>query len=160
MVKEITLNQLKIEKANENDWDSILKLLEQTDLTFWFTGSENYNSFYCVKEPTDNEIICCFAIEYEKDIGVLKSFTTIKSLQGKGIGKYIADKTPNICKQLGIKKLYAASIEAPKFWTKTILKEISFNEIKDPYFLKYLNNFCHKVPDYFNKTHYFLAHIS
>ena len=155
----LTISQLKIEKAKEEDWKSILQLLEETDLTFWFTGNENHNNFYVVKEPQINKIICCFSIEYENDIGVLKSFAIPKELQGRGIGKYIANKTPELCKALGVKKLYAASMEAPSFWVKTVFKEIKYDQINDEYFLKYLNNYCHRVPDYFNKTHYFMTLI-
>ena len=99
-------------------------------------------------------------IEFENTIGILKSFAISTNLQGKGIGKYIVNNNlKKFCKQLGIKKLYAASIEAPQFWAKTIFKEIKRNEIKDDYFFGYLNNFCDKVSNYLEKTHYFLLLI-
>ena len=156
---ELTLDQLKIGKASQNDWGPILKLLEETDLTSWFTGNESYKNFYTVKEPELKKIICCFAIEHENNVGILKSFAIAKKIQGKGYGKLIANKSPEIAKELSIKKLYAASKEAPNFWIKTIFKEIKYGEIEDSYFLKYLNCFKDKVENYFEKTHYFLIQL-
>ena len=159
MAEQLILNNLKIEKAKEEDWGNILKLLDETSLTFWFTGNESFNNFYIVKEPQNNNLICTFAIECENEIGVLKSFAIPKGLQGKGIGKYLANKTPLVAKELGIKKLYAVSQEAPEFWQKTKFREIKLEDAKDNYFINYLSLFCHRIPDYYNKTHYFLALI-
>ena len=160
MANQLTLEQLKIEKATHKDWKSILDLMEKTDLAFWFTGNESYNNFFVVKDNQKKEIICTFSIEHENKIGVLKSFATKIELQGKGIGKHIVNsEIRELAKNLGIEKLYAASIEAPKFWQKTILKEIKFQDIKDQYFLDYLDNFKDKVENYFEKTHYFLLEL-
>ena len=160
MKNELVANQLKIESASEKDWLEILQLLEENDLIFWFTGNESSENFYIARNPENKKIICCFAIEFENTIGILKSFAISKDLQGKGIGKFIVNSNlERLCKQLGIKKLYAASIEAPQFWARTIFKEITRSEINDDYFFKYLNNFCDKVSDYFEKTHYFLLSI-
>ena len=157
---QLTLEQLKIEKATHKDWKSILDLMRKTDLAFWFTGNESYDNFFVVKDNPTEEIICTFSIEYEAKIGILKSFATKIELQGKGIGKYIVNsKMKELAKSLGIERLYAASIEAPQFWAKTIFQEIKRSEIKDDYFFKYLNNFCDKVLNYFEKTHYFLLEV-
>lgn len=160
MEKGITLQGLKIEKATPKDWESILDLMNKTDLAFWFTGNENYENFFVVKDNLKDEIICTFAIEHENKIGVLKSFATKTELQGKGIGKYIVNnKIMDLVKSIGIDRLYAASIEAPGFWQKTIFKEIKLKDIKDKYFLNYLNNFKDLVPNYYEKTHYFLLEV-
>ena len=160
MKNELLQDNLKIETATEKDWLEILQLLEENDLTFWFTGNESSKNFYIGKDLENKKIICCFAIEFEDTVGVLKSFAINKELQGKGIGKHIVNNNlEKLCQQLGIKKLYAASIEAPQFWAKTIFKEIKRSEIEDNYFLKYLDNFCDKVSNYFEKTHYFLLLI-
>ena len=160
MKNELVTTQLKIEPASEKDWLEILQLMEENDLTFWFTGNESSKNFYIAKDSENKKIICCFAIEFENTIGVLKSFAVSKNLQGKGIGKYIVNNNlEGLCQELGIKKLYAASIEAPEFWAKTIFQEIKRSDIKDDYFFKYLNNFCDKVSNYFEKTHYFLLSI-
>ena len=160
MKNELVTTQLKVEPAGEKDWLEILQLLEENDLIFWFTGNESSKNFYIAKDPKNKKIICCFAIEFENTIGILKSFAISKELQGKGIGKYIVNSNlERLCRQLGIKKLYAASIEAPQFWAKTIFQEIKRSEIKDDYFFKYLNNFSDKVINYFEKTHYFLLSI-
>ena len=159
-----TLSNIKFEKANQKDWDSILKLLEETNLTFWFTGNENYSQFYIVKvrDPNNKNMICCFAIEYENKTGILKSFAVSKDLQGTGIGKFIVNnKIKDISKGLGIFQLYAASQEAPGFWQKTIFKEIKFSEIKDSFFLEYLKKSCFKIKsgNYYEMTRYFLLYL-
>ena len=160
MGNELLQDKLKIEPASEKDWVEILKLLEENDLIFWFTGNESSKNFYIAKDLENKKIICCFSIECENTIGILKSFAISKELHGKGIGKHIVNNNlERLGQQLGIKKLYAASIEAPQFWTKTIFKEIKRSEIKDDYFFKYLGNFCDKVSNYFEKTHYFLLLI-
>ena len=125
MQNELLQDNLKIEPAAEKDWLEILKLLEENDLTFWFTGNESSKNFYIGKDPENKRIICCFSIEFENTIGILKSFAISKELHGKGIGKHIVNNNlERLGQQLGIKKLYAASIEAPQFWAKTIFKEI------------------------------------
>lgn len=147
----------KIEHATKEDWNEILKLLEETNLTFWMTGTENYNDFYVVKDPLANNLICCFAIIHKNNIGILKSFGVRKEKQGKGIGKQIANEIPGICKKLGINKLYAACEEPQNnFWGKTFLKEIKYNEAKDDLFLNYTSIFIDKVPNYFEIEHFFL----
>ena len=161
MQNKLLQDNLKIEPAIEKDWLEILQLLEENDLTFWFTGNVSSENFYIAKDPKNKKIICCFSIEFEDTIGILKSFAISKGLQGKGIGKHIVNNNlERLSQRLGIKKLYAASIEAPEFWAKTIFKEIKRSEIKDDYFFKYLDNFCDKVSNYFEKTHYFLLTLT
>lgn len=159
MQEQLTLAELKIKKATQNDWQETLKLLEDVGLTFWFTGGENYKTFYIVSDPETKKIICCFSIVCENDIGILKSFAIKKDLQGRGIGKYIANKTPEVAKSQGIKKLYAASKEAPQFWQKTVFKELTINEVKDNFFLDYLNGLKDRINDYYQCTHFFLKEI-
>lgn len=160
MEKGITLQDLKIEKATPKDWESILDLMNKTDLAFWFTGNENHDNFFVVKDNMKYEIICAFAIEHENKSGILKSFATKTELQGKGIGKYIVNnKITDLIKSLGISRLYAASIEAPGFWQKTIFKEIRLEDIRDKCFLEYLNKFKDLVPSYYEQTHYFLLEV-
>ncbi|MBI2995185.1 MAG: GNAT family N-acetyltransferase [Candidatus Melainabacteria bacterium] len=153
---ELLTNNLVIEKASQSDWKSILKLLEETRLTRWFSGKENYKNFFVIKDSSDNNSICCFAIEFENKIGILKSFAVRKDLQGKGIGKFITNKIPEICKKLGIRKLYAASSESPDFWRKTIFKEVQTNEIKEPYAVQYINFIKSSFPKEFQCSHFFL----
>jgi N-acetylglutamate synthase-like GNAT family acetyltransferase len=160
MEKEITLQDLKIEKATPKDWKSILDLMNKTDLAFWFTGNESHDNFFVVKDNMKGGIICAFAIEHENKCGILKSFATKIELQGKGIGKYIVNsKITDLIKSLGISRLYAASIEAPGFWQKTIFKEVKLEDIEDKYFLQYLNKFKDIVPNYYEQTHYFFLEI-
>ena len=155
-----TKENLKIEKANESDWNPILKLLEETNLTSWLTGNEIYKNFYTVKENDNKFLMCCFALEFEDEIGILKSFAIRKDLQGKGIGKHIANRTPEIAKRFGVKRLYAASIEAPNFWLKTSFKEIKLDEIRDSYFLEYLRVYANKIPNYYKQTLLFVNLIN
>ena len=71
-----TLSNIKIEKANQKDWDSILKLLEETNLTFWFTGNENYSQFYTVRDP-NNKIK-----DISKGLGISQLFAASQEAPG------------------------------------------------------------------------------
>ena len=42
-------DKLVLEKANTNNWSSILTLLSEADLTSWFTGNESPDNFYIIK---------------------------------------------------------------------------------------------------------------
>lgn len=150
----------KIEKSLKSDWSTILEILEESGLTQWFLGNESYEKFFLVRNEDKNNIICCFSIETNGETGILKSFATRKSLQGKGIGKKVADLLPGLCKDLGIKKLYAASQESPNFWRKTIFKEIKFEEIKNDFFINYLDFFKNHIDNYYACTFYFLIEIN
>ena len=157
---ELALHKLEIKKAAKDDWNSILKLLEEADLTTWFTGSESYKNFYIVKDPNDKTMICCFAIELENEIGILKSFAIKKEFRGKGTGKYIVDKyILELAKSLKIKKLFAASMEAPIFWRKTVFNEIKIQDVDNKFFLNYLNNFKDKIENYFEQTALFCLEL-
>ncbi len=125
MEKKIVKDDLKIEKACQSDWESVLQILKETGLKTYFSGNEHYNTFYIVKELETKQIICCFSIDYEDTVGILKSFAIEKNLHGKGLGKKVVNKIPEIAKRIGLKKLYATSWEAPDFWRKTDLKEIT-----------------------------------
>lgn len=156
MDKTLTLNDLKIEKANEKDWNPILELLEETGLTFWMTGKEEYSDYYVVKDPSTQNLICCFGIVANQDkVGILKSVAVRKNLQGKGIGKHIMSQVPDICKQLKIKTLYAVT-DIPDFWRKTFLKEIKHSEIEDSILIDYINCVKDRVPDYFAIAYFFM----
>lgn len=160
MKSAILQDNLKIETAKEEEWEPILKLLQEAGLVFWLTGNENHNGFYVVKDIVSKNIICCFAIECQKDVGILKSFAIKNNFQGKGVGKSIVDnKIGKIAKELGISKLYAASQEAPGFWRKTIFNEIQFSAINDPFFLAYINKFKDKIKNYFENTWFFIYNI-
>ena len=157
MSKPVVLHKLEIEKANQEDWNEILNILEETKLTHWFIGGENYKNFYTVREPISKKIICCFSIATEGDIGILKSFAVRINYQGKGIGKLIANKTPELAKKIKLKKIYAASAEAPDFWNKTIFKEINIKEANEPYYLSYIKKMEVKFPEVVkNASHYLL----
>ena len=156
MNKHITDVQYKIERANEKDWNTILQVLQSEDLTLWFTGKESYKDFYVVRNLFDREVICCFAIDRNNSIGILKSFAVVKKLQGKGIGRKIANMIPNMCEELRLKRLYAVTINTPGFWNKTFFREINLIEVKDGFLLQYLCNFVDKVDQYLRKIHIFL----
>lgn len=163
MTDQTILKQLKIQNAHKKDWNEILNILEETSLTRWFTGGENYKNFYIVKDPQttkiSSKILCCFSITTKEDIAILKSFAVRKDFQGKGIGKIIANKTIEIAKKLNAKKIFAASSESPGFWKKTIYTEINLNEIKEPYYLSYVKKIEIKFPTETKRATHYLALI-
>ncbi len=149
---------MNFEKATENNWQDILNLLSSAAPIENFTSLESYKNFFIVKDQ--GNIICCFAIDYENDIGILKSFAISKELQGKGVGKLIANKTDEVAKVLNVKKLYATSWEAPNFWKKTNFKEISEAEGKDKFFIIYLNSLKTRYPQFVDEMKHFLLIIN
>lgn len=157
MKNELLTANLKIEKTEKEDWNEVLALLEETNLIDRISGNGGYENFYSVK--VQDKIICCFAVFYKDTIGILKSFGIKKEYQGKGIGKKIADKLPELIKSIGLNKLYAASWEAPEFWKKAGFKEINFNESKDYYFLNYADYLEKNYPQFLNKRKYFVLLI-
>ena len=137
---ENSLENLEVVKASQDDWDDILEILEETRLIIWFTGGETYHKFYIVRDQGTNQIICCFQIAQEGEVGILRSFAMRKNLQKKGIGRYIVNnEIPSIAKNLGIKRLYArgndvGDFKTNGFWRKTIFKHVLRKDIKDKYF--------------------------
>ena len=61
---------MKFEKATEPDWQDILNLLSNAAPIENFTSLESYKNFFIVKDQ--GNIICCFAIDYEGDIGIFR----------------------------------------------------------------------------------------
>lgn len=151
---------LTVIQAKDTDWNEILNLLEETDLTIWFTGKESSKDFFIVRDPDTRRLICCFSIIKEDDLGILKSFAVRKELQGKGIGKYITLKMFEVNKKFGIKKLFAAS-EDPvyKFWLKNNFKEIKYSEIEERFFYNYVDPFKNKIKNYFDFAHFLLFEL-
>ena len=154
MKNELLLDDLKIKKANKEDWNEILNLLKEVNLIDRILGNGHYKSFYVVKDT--KQIICCFAIFHEINIGILKSFGIKKEYQGQGIGKKIINKLPELMKNLGLNKLYAASWEAPGFWGKAGFKEINFTESHDNYFLQYADYLEKNYPQFSATRKYFI----
>ena len=146
---ELILSKLKIKKATPENWNEILELMKETGRTVFFTGDENYKKFYTVRDE-NQKIISAFEIESKINVAILKFFGVRKNLQGKGIGKYIANKTPELVKESGVKKLYACTWEAPEFWSKTSFKEIKIRDVKDKFFLDYLSKLEKGFPYEFN----------
>ncbi len=155
MQNEPLLEQLKIEKAIKRDWNQILALLEETNLIDRISGNGTSENFYTVQ--IQDQIICCFAILYEGKVGILKSFGIKREYQGKGIGRKVANKLPELIRTLGLNKLYAASWEAPEFWKKAGFKEIKFNESTDSYFLQYSDYLEKNYPQFVEKRKYFVS---
>ena len=159
MKKSFDNDKLTIEKATQADWELVLQILEEAGLKTYFTGNENFRTFYTVKNPETKELICCFAIDYEKDIGILKSFAVKKELHGKGLGKIIVSKISDPAKRLGLKKLYATSWEAPNFWRKVDFIEIDPQDSTDNYYLKYIKDLEKRFPQYTETRKHFLLVI-
>ena len=156
---ETTLSKLKITKATPEDWSEILEIMEETGRTFYFDGTENYKKFYTVRDE-NKKMISAFEIESENDVAVLKFFGVSKNLQGKGIGKYIANRIPEMLKELGIKRLYASTWESFEFWKRTVFKEIKISDSKDKFFLNYLNDLEKDYPDRYKNIKNYLVNIA
>lgn len=157
MVSKVITKDLIIEKAKETDWNSILNLLNETNLTHWFFGNENYKNFYVVQDKDSKSLICCFAIDTKENTGILKSFAVKKDLQGKGIGKFIVNQLPDIMTNLNIDKLYACSSEAPDFWKKTIFNEINTSSVNSNFYLKYLKDLETRYPSVYPYIKHFVT---
>ena len=151
--------QLKTEKASQKDWLNILDILKEAGLKGYMSGKETYESFYTVKDSSKNQIIGCFAISIKDSIGIVKSFAIKKSLQGKGLGKVIANSLISTAKELNLKTLYASSWEAPRFWIKTNFEEINLNKINNKFFLDYINSLEKDFPDLFKSIKHFVLPI-
>ena len=148
-------NNLTINKAKEEDWKEILDLLEEANLIDRISGNGTFNSFFTIRD-TDKRIISCFAINQDNDIGILKSFAVRKNLRGLGIGKNIVERISVLAKDIGLKKLYAASWEAPGFWIKTSFKEINPFDSSDKFFTKYRNYLEKNYIQFADTRKYFL----
>lgn len=150
--------EINIQKAKENDWRQILNLLEESGLREYLPD-EKFNANFFVLYDEDDNLICTFTVDFQNDVGVLKSFAVSKIVQGKGIGKKVANEMDKIVKGLGLRKLYASSWEAPEFWKKTIFKEIDKNENSDLYFKDYKDSIDKRFPEYTESTKHFLLQI-
>ena len=161
MNMKAALDRLKVEKATEKDWDSIFQILEETELAIFLlnTSSENHKNFYVGVDTTSNEIIGCFKIEFEGNIGNFKNFAIKKNLQGKGFGKALLAKAANIAKGLGLKKLYGASVIGTAFWEKIGFRKINLSDSKDLYFLKWIDYLEKKTPQFDNLREYILLMV-
>ena len=161
MENEPSFNRLKSHKAAKSDWKEILKLLDETKLSYWFSGNENHKNFYVVKNQSSKKIIGCFAIYSKGKIGILKSFAVRKNTQNKGLGKYIIDNIlPIAGKQLGLKKIYGSSYKSAGFWgSRSHIKEVDPLKIKDKYFLEYISYLNKNYPHYTKKNKHFLLRI-
>lgn len=160
MNSRLDLNKLTIQKVDSSNLNLAKELLKETGLDFWIPKDETYKNFYAVIDKNTNSVIGCFAIDFENKTGILKSFAIKKDLQGHGIGKYLVNEIPKLCKTLNLEELYAASREAPDFWKKTIFKEIELSQIKNDYYLKYSEYLKIKLPEEFDETKIFYLKIT
>lgn len=150
--------EINIQKAKKDDWQNILNLLEEAGLKEYLPDEEFNANFFVLYDESDN-LISTFTIDFQDGIGILKSFAISKTIQGKGIGKRVANEMDKIAKGIGLKKLYASSWEAPRFWRKTIFKEIDENENSDLYFKDYKDRINERFPEYTKSTKHFLLAI-
>ena len=153
---EKVISKLKVKKASEKDWKTILEILSESKMAFWFTGGEDYKIFYAIIDENLKEIIGCFAFDINESTGILRSFTLRKSLRRKGIGKYMANLfIPKLAKELNLKKLFLLSdmqepyVSCP-FWEKTIFQKIDITSVKDKFFKNYLDLDETKFPGFIN----------
>ena len=144
------LEKLTIHPASQDDWKEILKLMEETGRTFYFSGKESYEKFYVVKDPDTQNILCAFELEIKAPVAVLKYLGVKKSLQGKGIGKYVVNKVPELLKNKAVRRLYASTWESHSFWEKTDYKEIRIKDVKDEFFKAYLSELEKGYPEKFH----------
>lgn len=146
------LEDLKVEKSKEKDWQEIYEVMEDTKLSVWFFGGENHERFYHVRNPDTNEMICCFQLYIEKEVAILRSVGVRKNIQKKGIGKYIVNSLViPLAKSLGIKRLYArgnakGDFNTNGFWKKTFFTHIKVSEIIDKLFKDDMENTAKKYP--------------
>lgn len=140
----IETNKITVEKCKEHEWDTLLKILNETQLSVWFSGKEKYENFYSIEYG--DEIIGCFTFTQKDKTGILKNLAIAKKYQKKGIGTYVANNiVPYIANDLGIKDLYLhgndrGPFTSNYFWRKTKFKHILSSEVKDKYYLEYFNH--------------------
>ena len=157
MQNELLPEELKFEKASKKDLNEIVSLLKDANLFDYIPKNENFESFFVVK--SNKNIICCFTLDIENDIAILKSYAIKNELRGKGIGKNIASKLPELGKTLKLKKIYAASWEAPEFWKKAGFNEINHLNSKDSHFLNYASYLEKHFPQFTKDRKYFVLVI-
>ncbi len=150
---EKTLN-LNINKATKTDWVVILEILDESKMTFWFTGGEDYQIFYTITDKSTKKIIGCFAFDVDEGTGILRSFILRKNTRGKGLGKHIANSiVPQIAKELKLKRIFLLSdnqepyVSCP-FWERTIFKKTVISNVQDKFFKDYLDLDAIKFPEF------------
>ena len=148
----INFENLSTNKCAKEEWNDVLDILKETEQDICFTGEEKYEDYYAVKLSNVHEIIGCFTIAQENEIGILKHLGIKTRLQRQGIGKYLSENVvPKIAKERRIKKLYLLGnnrgpYTAYQFWNKTFYKHIKASEIKDKFFLDYYNHTIKIMP--------------
>ena len=145
--------ELKSHKCLKDEWANVLKILEETKLSIWLSGKENFEDFYVVNFPDSKEVVCCFTFSQNADVGILKNFAVPKKYQGKGIATHIANnEILKVAKEKGIKKLYLHGNDrgpytSIHFWKKTIYKHIMSSEVKDQFYIDYFDYLINNYSD-------------
>jgi amino-acid N-acetyltransferase len=88
---------------------------------------ENLQGF--VVAESQNKIIgCCLLQVIWADLAEIKSLAVEQNFKGKGIGKKLVDCCLENAKELGVKKVFALTLE-PKFFEKTGFKFVDKSEL-------------------------------
>lgn len=163
MSEKITINNLKIQEANESDWQNILDLLKEVQMDFWMDEGQDHRGFYRIEE--NGVLVCCFALLVDRSDAILRHFTVKKNLQGKGYGKRLAnDLIPAYLLTQGVKMIYLlCDNKEPyisyNFWKKTRYKVLAENPDVPKFFKDYTDKDSREHPEYVDTRYAFCLNL-
>lgn len=158
MTSLLTLEELRIEKAKEDDWQIISEILGERKLDKYLFGTIEPVNFYLIKDLQTKTMIGCFRIDSaEESIGIVKSLAIRKNSKPVGIGTYVLNVViPKMGKDLGYKKLYFHTIRSAfKIWKrKSIFTNIDPDKVKEKCIKEYVSFLRKAIPDDFYAIFY------
>ena len=88
---------------------------------------ENIRSFYTAESEGKIVGCCCLHIIWE-DLAEIKSLAVDKDYQGQGVGRALVEYTVQQAKELGIRKVFALTLE-PEFFKKSGFETIAMERL-------------------------------
>lgn len=121
---------MEIRKATIKDAEDIHQLIkyyaERRKMLFR-TLEEIYQKirefFVCYDEKEGKILGCCGLYIHWKDLAEIRSLAVLPEHRGKGIGRKLVEHAIHEAKELGIKKVFALTME-PEFFEKMNFKKI------------------------------------
>ncbi len=138
-----------LRKATIDDVEKIYKLINDfaaKDVMLPRSLSELYENirdFFVFVQ--DNTVVGCSALHiFWKDLAEIKSLAVMKSFQGKGIGKKLANACIREARKLGIAKMFVLTY-VPEFFEKCGFHRVEKETLPHKIWSECVK--CHKFPD-------------